>query len=141
MNFRILILASALIFNAVLIAEEVKPIHLSQQDFKEKVFDYENNNEWNYLGDIPAIIDFYADWCAPCRQVAPIMDDLAKEYEGRVIIYKVDTEVERELAGMFGIRSIPSILFIPTQGQPTMVSGAYPKAEMVRIIKEVLKVE
>ncbi len=118
-----------------------KPEHLTLESFKEKVFDFEVNKEWKFKGEIPAIIDFYADWCGPCKRVAPIMEELAKEYDGKVKIYKIDTEVERELAGMFGIRSIPSILFIPMEDQPQMTTGALPKENFVQIIEEVLKVK
>jgi len=118
-----------------------KPEHLTLETFKEKVFDFEANKEWKFKGEIPAIIDFYADWCGPCKRVAPIMEELAKEYDDKVKIYKIDTEVERELAGMFGIRSIPSILFIPVEGQPQMTTGALPKENFVQMIKEVLKVK
>ena len=130
-------------FAILLIAEkpEAKPEHLTLETFKEKVFDFEANKEWKFKGEIPAIIDFYADWCGPCKRVAPIMEELAKEYDGKVKIYKIDTEVERELAGMFGIRSIPSILFIPVEGQPQMTTGALPKENFVQMIKEVLKVK
>ncbi|MCD6329209.1 MAG: thioredoxin [Candidatus Cloacimonetes bacterium] len=137
-----LLLLLALILIMPLIAEEVKikPEHLTLETFKEKVFDYENNTKWNYKGELPAIIDFYADWCGPCKQVAPIMKELANEYDGKVLIYKVDTDAERELAGMFGIQSIPSILFIPVGEQPQMVTGALPKESFVKIIEDVLKV-
>ena len=115
--------------------------HLTLETFKEKIFDYENNEKWNYKGEVPAIIDFYADWCGPCKQVAPIMEELANEYDGKVLIYKVDTDAQHQLAGMFGIRSIPSILFIPKDGQPQMTTGALPKASFVKIIEDVLKVQ
>lgn len=118
----------------------IKPEHLNLETFKEKIFNFEKNAEWNYKGDFPAIIDFYADWCAPCRQVAPIIEELAKEYDGKVNIYKIDTDAEQQLAGMFGISSIPSILFIPENGQPQMITGALPKAEFVKMINDVLKV-
>ncbi len=94
-----------------------KVIHLTKADFLAKVYNFEKNpKEWKYEGDKPAIVDFYADWCGPCKMVAPILDELAKEYDGQIVIYKVDTEKEQELAGAFGIRSIPSILFIPMEG-------------------------
>ena len=111
-------------------------------DFKEKVFDYENKKEWEFKGEKPAIIDFYADWCGPCKMVAPIFEELSNEYPD-VDIYKVDTEAEQQLSAMFGIRSIPSILFIPTDGrQPMMQSGALPKNALEDIIKkELLKPE
>ncbi len=104
--------------------------HLTTEEFKEKVFNYEQNQEWKYQGDKPCIIDFYADWCAPCRMVAPILEELAKEYEGKIDIYKVDTEAEQELAAVFGIRSIPSLLFIPKEGQPQMALGHYQKKHL-----------
>ena len=104
--------------------ESGKPILLSKQDFLEKVMNYEKNqSEWVYEGDKPALIDFYADWCGPCRQAAPILEELAKEYEGKIYIYKVDTEREQELAAVFGIRSIPAFLFVPQEGRPTMSNG------------------
>ena len=101
-----------------------KPVHLTKQDFLEKVMNYEKNQtEWVYEGDIPALIDFYADWCGPCRQAAPILEELAKEYEGKIHIYKVDTQKEQELAAVFGIQSIPAFLFVPQSGKPTMSNG------------------
>ncbi len=110
--------------------------HLTADTFKEKIFNYEENKQWKFEGELPAIIDFYADWCAPCKMVAPIMQELAVEYEGKVNIYKVDTEAEKELASVFGIRSIPSILFIPLHGKPTMAKGALPKAQFEKFINE-----
>lgn len=122
--------------------ETMKATNITKEDFLTKVMDYKNNpTEWKYLGDKPAIIDFYASWCGPCKMMAPIMDELAAEYEGEVYIYKVDTEAEEELAQVFGIRSIPSILFIPMNGKPMMSQGALPKAELKKIIKENLGVE
>jgi len=115
--------------------------HLTKQDFLEKVFNYEENDEWDYNGDVPAIIDFWADWCAPCRAVAPVLEELSEEYEGRLKIYKVNTEEEQELASVFGIRSIPSLLFIPTEGKPQMASGALPKDTFVKAIDDILGVE
>ena len=101
--------------------------HLTTQDFKDKIFDYINEKEWKSKSDLPVIIDFYADWCGPCKMVAPILDELADEYEGQLYIYKVDTEQELELASVFGIRSIPTFLFIPVDGDPIMQPGAFPK--------------
>lgn len=115
--------------------------HLTKETFQEKIFDFEVNKKWDFKGELPAIIDFYADWCAPCRKVAPIMKELSEEYKGKIVIYKIDTEEQRELAGMFGIRSIPAILFIPKEGQPQMITGALPKEEFVRLIEEVLGVQ
>jgi thioredoxin len=108
-------------------------INLSKQDFLEKVMNYEKNQtEWVYEGDLPALIDFYADWCGPCRMAAPVLEELAKEYEGKIYIYKVDTEKERELAGVFGIRSLPSFLFVPQDGRPTMSNGIAQTTEQTK---------
>ena len=114
-------------------------IQLTKGEFLSKVANFEANpTEWKYLGDKPCIIDFYAAWCGPCKVVAPILEDLAKEYDGQVYIYKVDTEAEQELAGAFGIRSIPSILFCPMIGAPQMAQGALPKDSFKKAIEEVL---
>jgi len=113
---------------------------LTRETFKEKIFDYEKNTEWNYKGTLPAIIDFYADWCGPCKMVAPVLAELSAEYEGRVAIYKVNTDQEPELSGAFGIQSIPSILFIPKDEKPSMAAGALPKKALQDIIRDVLKV-
>ena len=112
--------------------------HLTKETFKEKVFDFEANKEWKFIGKNPCVIDFYADWCGPCKMVAPIMEELSEDFKGKVDIYKVDTEDQQELSAMFGIKSIPSILFIPLEGQPQMVMGALPKDSVVEIINEVL---
>lgn len=99
-------------------------IHLTKDDFLKKVMDYENNpNEWVYLGDKPAVIDFYADWCRPCKIAGPILEELAVEYKDDIYVYKINTEEERELAAAFGIRSIPAFLFIPKNGKPQMSNG------------------
>ena len=101
--------------------------------------DYRNNpTEWKYKGDKPAIIDFYASWCGPCKMLAPVLEDIAKDYEGKIYVYKVDTEAEEELSQMFNIRSIPTLLFIPMEGKPMMMQGALPKIELDNIIKEKL---
>lgn len=112
--------------------------HLTVQTFKEKVFNYEVNKDWKFEGELPCIIDFYADWCGPCKMVAPILEELSAEYQGKINIYKVDTETEQELAAVFGIRSIPSILFVPKDGQPQMSMGALPKESFKQAIEEVL---
>jgi thioredoxin len=112
--------------------------YLTKESFKEKVFDYENEKEWKYKGTLPCIIDFYADWCGPCKMVAPIMEELSTEYEGKVEVYKVDTEAEQELAAVFGIKSIPSILFVPVNDKPQMAAGALPKQSFVQAINEIL---
>jgi thioredoxin len=115
--------------------------NLTKQTFLEKVFNYEKNKDWMYEGKLPAIIDFYADWCGPCKMIAPVLEELSNDYVGKINIYKVDTEVEQELAAAFAIRSIPSMLFIPMSEQPQMANGALPKQELHKLIKEVLKVE
>lgn len=115
--------------------------HLTKEAFLEKVFNYEENSEWKYEGDIPSIIDFYADWCQPCKMIAPILEEIAEEYDGKINIYKINTETEPELAGAFGIQSIPSLLFVPMEGKPQMAAGALPKDTLVEAMKDVLNVE
>ncbi len=112
--------------------------HLTKQTFLDKVFNYENNKEWKFEGQRPCLIDFYADWCQPCKMVAPVLEELSKEYDGQIDIYKVDTEQEQELSAAFGIRSIPSILFIPMDGQPQMAQGALPKESFKKAIDDIL---
>ena len=112
--------------------------HLTKQTFLEKVFDFEKNQEWNFAGDKPCIIDFYADWCQPCKMVAPILEELSEEYKDEINIYKIDTESEQELAAAFGIRSIPSILFCPKDDKPQMAQGALPKDALKDAIENVL---
>ena len=114
---------------------------LTKEKFKEKIFDYENNSEWKFNGDKPTVIDFYADWCQPCKVVEPVLNELSEEYNGKVNIYRVDTEDQYELASVFGIRNIPSLLFIPVDEQPQMAAGALPKDVFEKLFKEVLKVE
>lgn len=112
--------------------------HLTKETFLQKVFDYENKEEWEYQGELPAIIDFYADWCQPCKIVAPILEELAEEYKDKIVIYKINTEAEQELSAVFGIRSIPSLLFIPLNDKPQMAVGALPKDAFIEIIEDVL---
>ena len=112
--------------------------HLTSETFKQKVFNYEVNKEWKFEGQLPCIIDFYADWCGPCKMVAPVLDELSKEYEGKINIYKVNTEEQQELAAAFGIQSIPSLLFCPKNGQPQMAMGALPKATFIEAIDGIL---
>lgn len=113
--------------------------NLTKQTFVEKVYDFENNPEWKYEGELPCVIDFWAPWCGPCRAVGPVIDELSKEYAGKVNFYKINTDEEQELAGAFGIRSIPSLLFVPKTGQPKMAVGALPKESMKEAIdKELL---
>ena len=112
--------------------------HLTKQAFLNKIFDYEKNKEWKFEGELPCLIDFYADWCGPCKMVAPIMEELSVEYKNKVNFYKIDTEAEQELAAAFGIRSIPSLLFIPKEGKPQMAVGALPKETLIQVIEEEL---
>lgn len=115
--------------------------HLTVETFKEKVFNYEKNKEWQFEGKIPAVIDFYAEWCQPCKMVAPILEELQDEYKGELNVYKVNTEEQQELAGVFGVQSIPSILFVPKEGQPQMAQGALPKDTFKKAFVDVLKVK
>ena len=114
--------------------------HLTVESFKEKVFNYELNKEWKFEGKVPAIIDFYANWCGPCKMVAPILEELQSEYGEKITIFKVNTEEQQELSQIFGIQSIPSMLFIPVEGQPQMAMGALPKETFKSAILDVLKV-
>ena len=113
-------------------------IKLNTEGFKEQVFNYEKEKDWKYQGNLPAIIDFYADWCGPCKMVAPILEELALEYEGRLLIYKVNTDIEQELAAVFGIQSIPTLLFIDANGEPMLQPGAFPKHVFKKVIEEKL---
>lgn len=126
-------------FFMVASAQEVR--YLTTADFKAKVFDYTTQQQWQYKGDKPCIIDFYTTWCGPCKRLAPVMEELAKEYAGKIIIYKVDTEKERELAAAFGIRSIPTLLFCPMNGSPQVAQGALPKEALQGAIEDVLLTE
>lgn len=114
--------------------------HLTSSSFKEKVFDYEQNSEWKFKGSKPCVIDFYANWCGPCKMVSPILEQLAKEYEGKLDIYKIDTETERELATTFQIQSIPTLIFVPKEGDPQMSLGALPKESFERAFKDILNI-
>lgn len=114
--------------------------HLTEQTFKEKVFNFETNKDWKFEGDLPCIIDFYADWCGPCKMVAPILEELKEEYAGKVDVYKVNTEEQQKLAAMFGVRSIPSLLFVPVDGQPQMAMGALPKESFKKAFADVFNV-
>ncbi|MEI6947378.1 thioredoxin [Paraflavisolibacter sp. H34] len=111
-------------------------IQMTAQDFKDKIFDYTEGEEWQFKGQVPAIIDFYADWCGPCKAVAPVLDELSKEYEGRLDIYKIDTDKEEELSSLFAISSIPTFLFIPVEGAPMLQRGALPKSAFKQVIEE-----
>ena len=121
---------------------EGQVINLTAELFKKLVWDYKKNpQEWVYKGDQPCIIDFYADWCRPCKMVAPIMAELSKEYKGKIRIYKVNTDEQQELAGLFRINSIPAVMFIPKSGKPQMSVGAMQKPDYVEMIKNVLVVK
>ncbi len=113
-------------------------VKLTTDLFKKDIFDYTTEKEWKFKGDKPAIIDFYADWCGPCKAVAPVLEELSDEYKDKIVIYKVDTEVEQELSAVFKIRSIPSMLFIPMDKQPMMQAGALPKTALSEIIEKEL---
>jgi thioredoxin 1 len=115
--------------------------HLTKETFLKKIFNFEVNKEWKFEGDKPCIVDFYADWCGPCKMVAPVLEELAKDFDGKIDVYKIDTEAEQELASAFGIRSIPSLLFVPAEGQPQMAMGALPKESFIKAFKDVLGVE
>ena len=116
------------------------PEDLTKETFLTKVFDYEKNKDWKFEGELPCLIDFWAPWCGPCRMVAPVMEELSKEYAGKVNFYKINTDVEQELGSVFGIRSIPSLLFVPKEGQPKMAVGALPKETLKKAIEEELLV-
>lgn len=119
--------------------ETAVPVKINKVDFLKKIYNYETSpNEWKYLGNKPAIIDFYADWCGPCKAIAPSLDQLAKEYAGQIDIYKVDVDKETELAKAFGIQGIPALLYIPMEGKPQMLQGAQPKEVLKEKIETIL---
>lgn len=122
-------------------SDDVTIINLTDATFRQLVFDYGKNKEWKYEGTKPAIIDFYADWCAPCRQLSPIVEELAKEYSGKIVVYKVDTEKESKLAQEIGISALPTLLFIPVKGKPQVSMGALPKATLEKAINDILLVK
>lgn len=114
--------------------------YLTKETFLTKVFNFEKNKEWHFEGDLPCLIDFYADWCGPCKSIAPVLEELSKEYKGKINIYKVNTDEEQELSAVFGIRSVPSLLFCPKDGEPQMAMGALPKATLQKAFEDILKV-
>ncbi|MDD2385945.1 MAG: thioredoxin [Bacteroidales bacterium] len=115
--------------------------HLTKETFIDKIFDFEKEKEWKYKGERPAIIDFYADWCQPCKMVAPVIEELSEEYKGLIDVYKINTEDQQELSAVFGIRSIPSLLFIPMDAQPQMAAGAIPKDGFIRAFEDVFGIK
>jgi len=114
--------------------------HLNAEAFKKRVFDWEKSKEWKYAGELPAIVDFYAEWCGPCKMLGPVLEELSGKYAGKLNVFKVDIDQEPDLAGLFGVQSVPTLLFIPTEGQPSMALGALPKPQLEKAIGEVLKV-
>ena len=132
----ILIAFLSLVVYTGLRADDVR--YLTTSQFSERVFDYKNNKDWKFRGDKPCVIDFYTTWCGPCKRLAPIMEELSQTYCDQVVFYKVDTERERELAYLFGINSIPQVLYIPMEGKPMLLQGLYPKENIVQIIEEFL---
>lgn len=117
-------------------AEDVR--YITTEQFRERIFDYTKEKDWSYKGEKPCVIDFYTTWCGPCKRLAPIMEEMSQQYCDRVVFYKADTERERELAYVFGISSIPQVLYIPAEGKPMLLKGLYPKEEIVKIIDEFL---
>lgn len=115
--------------------------NLTRQTFLEKIFNYEENKDWDYKGNLPAIVDFWAEWCGPCKMVAPVLEEISNEFEGKLKIYKVNTDEEPELSQAFGIQSIPALLFIPLDEKPQMAAGALPKDVLLKAMKDVLNVE
>jgi thioredoxin 1 len=120
---------------------EVKVIQMTDEDFKQKVFNYETDSQWNYKGKVPAIIDFYADWCMPCRRMSPILDEIAAEFAGKIIVYRVNTDMEKKLSQAIGISSLPTLLFIPATGRPQASVGLIPKEDLLKAINDVLQIK
>lgn len=136
----VILFMNIFLWQGVLAQDKESPVrHLTKKEFMEKVYNYEKNpDKWVYEGDKPAIVDFYATWCGPCKAIAPILEELAKEYAGKIVIYKIDTDKERDLAAAFGISSIPTLLFIPSNGDPQIAQGALPKESLKRAIDDFL---
>lgn len=134
----IIVMMSSWMLEAQTPSSEMKVKHLTKSEFFSKVFNWEKSTEWKYEGNKPCLIDFYASWCGPCKRLAPVLEELAKEYDGEIYIYKVNTETERELTAAFGVTSIPTLLFCPMEGAPQVAKGAYPKEVLVQIINDVL---
>ena len=137
-TLRTLLLSALLAIGVTLLVSADDVTYLNTKEFKARIFDYTTNAEWQYKGDKPCVIDFYTTWCGPCKRLAPIMEELSQTYCDQVKFYKVDTERERELAGVFRINSIPQVLYIPVDGEPILLKGLYPKENIVEIIDEYL---
>lgn len=116
-------------------------VPMTNETFKKMIFNYEVNKDWKFEGSKPAIIDFYADWCPPCRQLSPLVEEIAKEYAGKIDVYKVDTDKETTLAQALGITNLPTLLFIPAKGKPQTTMGALPKESLVKAINEILLIK
>jgi thioredoxin len=127
--------------NTTSVKTEAVVINLTESDFRRLIYDYENNKQWKYEGSKPAIIDFYADWCAPCRQLSPEVEKLAKDYSGKIVVYKVDTDKEQKLAQKIGITALPTLLFIPVNGKPQVTMGALPRDSLEKAVKDILLVK
>ena len=115
--------------------------NMTSQEFKDKIFDYSGNAEWSYSGTKPVVIDFYADWCRPCKMMAPILDEIAEAFEGKLEVYKINVDTDPEVAGVAGVQSVPTFLFVPPGEKPRRSVGGMPREEFYKMIKEVLKVE
>ena len=119
-----------------------KPIKVNKAEFMQYIYNFEKNPDaWSYEGTLPCIIDFYADWCGPCRKLAPILETIAKEYKGKIVVYKVDVEAQRDLAAYFAIQSLPTIVFVPLDGTPQASMGLLPEDTIVQIIQDLFKIE
>jgi thioredoxin len=112
--------------------------HLDAEGFKKRVFDWDKNKEWKYEGELPAVVDFYAEWCGPCKMLGPVLEELSGKYADKLKVYKVDVDKEPELAGVFGVQSVPTLLFVPKSGEPRMALGALPKPQLEKTIAEIL---
>ncbi len=146
-SFLFLIIILPLMFNECKADNPASPLKTNTTDsvvpmtnetFKKMIFNYEVNKDWKFEGSKPAIIDFYADWCPPCRQLSPLVEEIAKEYAGKIDVYKVDTDKETTLAQALGITNLPTLLFIPAKGKPQSTMGALPKESLVKAINEIL---
>lgn len=134
----IVAMSIAVLFFTTATAQKIE--HITAEEFQKKIFDYKNKTEWEFNGDTPVLIDFYATWCGPCKRVAPILQELQEEYGDKLTIYKVNVDKEKELTGVFGVRSMPTFLFIPKSGKPTMTKGAMPKETFKQAFHEIFDI-